>query len=57
MLMEDNMDIDVTAEQLVAGEQSCDCPYLQDLVEGVREGDISMEDLKAAMRESLNEVV
>jgi hypothetical protein len=51
------MDIDVTAEQLVAGEQSCDCPYLQDLVEGVREGDISMEDLKAAMRESLNEVV
>jgi hypothetical protein len=51
------MDIDVTAERLVSGEQECGCPYLEDLVEGVREGYISIDDLKATMRDSLEEVV
>jgi hypothetical protein len=49
-------DIDALAEKFVSG-QSSGCPYLDELAEGVREGFISMEGLKAAMRESLDEVV
>jgi hypothetical protein len=49
-------DIDMLAEKFVSGEPS-GCPYLDELAEGVRQGYITIEGMKAAMKESLDSVI
>jgi hypothetical protein len=49
-------DIDFLAEKFVSGQPS-GCPYLDELAERVRLGDIDISEMKAVMRNSLNEVI
>jgi hypothetical protein len=49
-------DIDVLAEQFVSGQPS-GCMYMDAMAEAVRNGEISIDEMKATMRESLDSVV
>jgi len=51
------LDLDIIAEKLVSGEIECDCPHLKELVGQVRRNEIPIEDMKIAMRKSLNSTI
>jgi len=45
------MDTDALAEKLVSGEESCSsCSVLNDTIQKVRNGELSMEEFKAILR-------
>jgi|GEM_PF-6352249 len=50
------MDIDSLAQKFVSGVQS-GCPYLDELAEKVRNREIDISEMKAIMKDSLNEVI
>lgn len=49
--------LDELADNLISGRQNSSCPYLNGYVEQVRAGQMSEEELKGIMRDSLNGVV
>lgn len=49
------IDIDEIANKLVSGESSC-CPYLNEMAEKVRNGQMDISEMKSIIRASLNDL-